>query len=218
MFAFAVELAIIKYLKPKDKVVIVIDDCDKLLSSAEEINVMKKLFEGKPLNYARNIRPGDVGEEGSVAHNALTAAQNQEGVGFSVDCSNFHFIVTSNLRLPEEDDVRRILIKNDNIPSKKYEMASHLNAIRSRCATKDLDFTWQEKWGNVAFVLLEDNGCPDLSNEEKMYLLKYMFQNFEDLKETSIRTAEKMSELMKSDPENYEDEWYNDFVSKKGIY
>ena len=97
-------------------------------------------------------------------------------------------------------------------------MASHLNAIRSRCATKDLDFTWQEKWGNVAFVLQEDNGCPELSPEEKMYLLKYMFQNFEDLKETSIRTAEKMSELMRSDPQNYEDEWYNDFVSKRGVY
>jgi SpoVK/Ycf46/Vps4 family AAA+-type ATPase len=218
MYAFAIELAIIAYLRPNEKTVIVIDDCDKLLSNAENVNVMKKLFEGKPFEYAKRIRPADVDEEGTTSFEAVQSALNTEGVGFKINTENFHFIVTSNIRLPEENDVRKILIKNDGIPNKKYEMASHLNAIRSRCATKDLDMTSEEKWGNVAHVLLFDEGCPSISEEQKVWLLKYMHSNFSDLKETSIRTAEKMADLMLSDPENYEDEWYNDFISKKGLY
>ena len=65
----------------------------------------------------------------------------------------------------------------------------------------DLNMTWQEKWGNLATVLLEDNLCDDCSKEEKIYILNYCWDNWENMKETSIRTAEKMTRLLKRSTE-----------------
>ena len=41
MFAFAIQLAVIKYLYPEKKVVIIIDACDEILKDAKTINQMK---------------------------------------------------------------------------------------------------------------------------------------------------------------------------------
>jgi hypothetical protein len=212
MFAFAIQLAVIKHMFPDKPVVIIIDDCDEVLKDSKSINQMKELF-GKHI-YSHNtaVILGKVGEEGSLEREAVEACM-VEGVGFQVDCSNFTFIVTSNIRLSYDDDAERIVAKNKGLDNTSSIRARHLSAIRGRCDVKDLDMTTEEKWGNLALVTLEDNACPQCDEQEKLFILNYIWNNWDNLKETSVRTVTKMARIVKfEDPENILDALDADFL------
>jgi hypothetical protein len=90
----------------------------------------------------------------------------------------------------------------------------HRNAIRSRCQTNDFDLDWEEQWGWIADVVLNE-GCLDSkldTEEEKMLLLDWMYNNWDTMTERSIRTAEKMADIMVEDPTGYRDTWEIDFL------
>ena len=50
-------------------------------------------------------------------------------------------------------------------------------------------------WGWIADVTLNED-CVELSFEDKMILLDWMYNNWDNMKERSIRTVEKMAETM----------------------
>jgi len=196
MFAFAIQLAVIKYLHPDEKVVIIIDDCDEILKDAKTINQMKELLGKNILSYNKRFHVNSVGEEGSLEHTAISSFMREGQLGFSVDVSNFTFIITSNIQLPYDDTADKMVEKNGGLDSARSIRARHLAAIRGRVMPVDLNMTWQEKWGNLAYVLLEDNLCDDCTKEQKLTILHYLWDNWNNMKETSIRTAEKMSRML----------------------
>ena len=196
MFAFAIQLAVIKYLHPDEKVVIIIDDCDEILKDAKTINQMKELLGKNILSYNKRFHVNSVGEEGSLEHTAISSFMREGQLGFSVDVSNFTFIITSNIQLSYDDTADKMVEKNGGLDSARSIRARHLAAIRGRVMPVDLNMTWQEKWGNLAYVLLEDNLCDDCTKEQKLTILHYLWDNWKNMKETSIRTAEKMSRML----------------------
>ena len=212
MFAFAVQLAVIKYMFPDKPVVVIIDDCDEVLKDSKSINQMKELFGKHVYSHNTAVALGKVGEEGSLEREAVEACMI-DGVGFQVDCSNFTFIVTSNIRLSYDDDAERIVANNKGLDNNAAKMARHLSAIRGRCDVKDLDMTMEEKWGNLALVTLEDDACPNCDEQEKIFILNYIWNNWNNLNETSVRTVTKMARIIKfEDPENIIDALDSDFL------
>lgn len=198
MYNFAIKLAIVAYQNLNSKCVVIIDDCDEILKDAKSINQMKELLAENKLSYDKRFHLNQLGEEDSLPYKAVEYWMNSNGVGFTVDTSNITFIITSNIRLPFDSTADEITEKNGGLDTAKSIRARHLAAIRGRCEVKDLDMTMEEKWGNLASVCLEDGACKDCNDEqEKIFILNYIWNNWDSMKETSIRTAEKMARTLK---------------------
>lgn len=213
MFAFAVNLAVIKYIVKDEPVVVIIDDCDEILKDAKAINQMKELLGKNLMSYNKRFHINSVGEEGSLEYDAVADCMVEGQQGFRVDCSNFTFVITSNIKLAYDDDAEKIVEKNGGIDNNKSIRSRHLAAIRGRCDVKDLDMNKEEKWGNLAAVTLEDDGCKGCDEQEKIYILDYIWNNWDNMKETSIRTVGKMARIMRiEDPTDVKDAFDADFL------
>jgi hypothetical protein len=212
LWAFGVQLAVIKmFLKKDEKVVIIVDDVDELIKDSKSINQLKELLAKGVFSY--NKKPQMHMLTSDVQVQAVEACMSDDGLGFKVDCSNFTFVITSNYQLPFDSTPELMLEKNGGVMSPRIAYLKHLTAIRGRCHVKDLSFTKEEKWGNIAIVLLEDDGCPNLNEQQKVFLLNFMWQNWDRMTETSIRTAEKMADIMIEEGEEYaQDAWETDFL------
>lgn len=203
MYNFAIKLALIAYENLDKKAVVIIDDCDEILKDAKTINQMKELLGENKLSYNKRFHLNQLGEEGDPLYTAVEYWMNGNGVGFTVDCSNITFVITSNIRLPYDSTANEITEKNGGLDTAKSIRARHLAAIRGRCETKDLDMTMEEKWGNLASVCLEDGACEDCEDDQqKIFILDYIWNNWDNMKETSIRTAEKMARTLKLEGAN----------------
>jgi len=203
MYNFAIKLGIIAFQNLNKKCVVIIDDCDEILKDAKSINQMKELLAENKLTYDKRFHLNQLGEEDSIPYQAIEYWMNGNGVGFTVDTSNITFIITSNIRLPYDSTADEITEKNGGLDTAKSIRARHLAAIRGRCEVKDLDMTMEEKWGNLASVCLEDNACKDCeTDQEKIFILNYIWNNWDNMKETSIRTAEKMARTLKLEGSN----------------
>jgi hypothetical protein len=213
MIAFGIDLAVIKHMFPEEPVVVIIDDCDEILKDAKAINQMKELLAKNVFSYNKRFHPNAYAEEGTVVHDALMEASNTEGVGFSVDTSNFTFIITSNIRLPYDSTADEIVDNNKGMDNNKSIRARHLAAIRGRCEVKDLDMTMEEKWGNLAAVTFEESLCPSCDEDETLFILNYIWNNWDNMKETSIRTVQKMARVLKVEgPGNILDAFDADYL------
>tara|TARA_R110000803_G_scaffold38300_1_gene82664 strand:+ start:57 stop:929 length:873 start_codon:yes stop_codon:yes gene_type:complete len=213
MIAFGIDLAVTKYMFPKDKVVIIIDDCDEILKDSKCINQMKELLGKNKYSYNKRFHINSYAEEGTETYTALEAATVSNGVGFEVDTSNFTFLITSNIRLSYDDTAEAICDRNGGLDTSKSIRARHLAAIRGRCETKDLDMTMEEKWGNLAAVTLEEDLCNKCNEQETLFILNYLWNNWDKMKETSIRTVSKMARTLKfEEPDNIMDAFDADFL------
>ena len=213
MYNFAIKLGIIAYTNLDKKCVVIIDDCDEILKDAKSINQMKELLGENKLSYNKRFHLNQLGDEDSLPYMAIEHWMNNSGVGFTVDCSNITFVITSNIRLPYDSTADAIVDKNGGIDTPKSIRARHLAAIRGRCEVKDLDMTMEEKWGNLASVCLEDNACKECEEQEKIFILDYIWNNWDNMKETSIRTAEKMARILRiEDDEDVKDAFDADFL------
>ena len=202
MYNFAIKLGIIAFTNLNKKVVVVIDDCDEILKDAKSINIMKELLAENKLSYDKRFHLNQLGEEDSLPYMAIEHWMNDSGVGFTIDTSNITFVVTSNIRLPYDSTADELVEKNGGIDTAKSIRARHLSAIRGRCQVVDLDMTMEEKWGNLASVCLDDGACADCNDDqEKIFILDYLWNNWNNMKETSIRTAEKMARTLKLEGE-----------------
>lgn len=212
MWAFAVNLACIKgSLKDNEKVVVIIDDCDELLKDSKSVNQLKELLDRNVFSYNKKPQLHTLTSDYQLA--CVEQCMTDDGMGFKVDCSNFTFVITSNFALPYDDTPEKMLEKNGGNLTPRIAYMKHLTAIRGRMHVKDLQFTKDEKWGNIAIVVLEDNGCKGLNDQQKIFLLQWMYQNWDDMTETSIRTAEKMARiLIEEREEDVVDAWECDFL------
>jgi hypothetical protein len=208
MFAFGISLAVINQYTPKDKtVLIIIDDCDEILKNAANINIMKNVLTGNKVYAYEKSLQSQWNNLSDIQKIAIEAHSDDDKMGFVVPTERFVFIFTSNFKLPTDDDV---LVARERGLSKANHL-SHLNAIRSRCRPGEFDLSADEQWGWIADVILNED-CVNLTDSEKIILLDWMYNNWDNMTEKSIRTAEKMAESMVDDPTGYRDDWEIDYL------
>jgi hypothetical protein len=208
MFSFGIGLAVIQYKNKENKpIVIVVDDCDEILKNGTNINIMKNVLSGnKVYSYEKSLQ-SQLPNLSDLQNEAISHFSSPEKMGFEVPTGNFIFIFTSNFKLPTDDDVKIAREKG----LQKAVLLGHLNAIKSRCKPADFDLNDNEMWGWIADVTLNED-CVLLSKEDKMVLLDWMFSNWDNMNERSIRTVEKMAETMIEDPTGYRDSWEIDYL------
>lgn len=210
LFAFGIDLAVINYLdKTSNKIVIAVDDCDAILGSAPACDVIKNMLTGKnSYKYTKNMTSQLPGLT-ELQQEAVKAHMQKTTMGFEVPCDRFVFVFTSNFKLPTDDDVMQVRERGGNTKLKAGQ-----NAIRSRCQTNDFDMHWEEQWGWVCDVLLNTPclDCYAITADDRIIILDWMYNNWKNLPERSIRTAEKMAQAMIDYPTSYKDAWDVDFI------
>jgi hypothetical protein len=138
---------------------------------------------------------------------ALPKYKNNGEHGYTVEGDDFIFLFTTNFKFPDEDFAKDYLNKNPG--SAKGNRLMDLAAVAGRFNYRD--FTLENKeinWGWIAEVGLNDSGLDMLKKkEDKLILLDWMWNNWENLRAKSIRTMEQLAYDMIDYPNDYRDEW-----------
>ena len=210
MFAFGADLMVLHSQIPAGKkMALIIDDCDSFFENKESINILKGMtgkLGTRQFQYNKKINTGSFTD----LQNALMEEYQTEGMhGFTVNCDNFIFIFTTNFVLPTELEAKALQSKG---ASAKANKMLDLVAIRGRFNTKDFELTKEENWGWLAEVGLNDGALDMLSKDDAMLLLDWVYTNWFDMKESNIRTIEKMAYEMVDYPKDYRDIWEADFL------
>jgi len=211
MFAFGGDLMLLHSRMPKGtKLALIVDDCDSFFENKENINILKGMT-GKPgtrqFQYNKKINEHMFTE----AQMQVMSQYQTEGMhGFTVPTDDFIFIFTTNFPLPFESDAKEALEKG---VSAKANRLQDLSAIRGRFNVKDYMLDKETNWGWIAEVAINDGGLHMLeSDSDKMFLLDWMYNNWDNMTETNIRTIEKMAYEMIDYPEEFRDNWEADFL------
>lgn len=211
MYAFGVSLCVINYLnKLAEQIIIVVDDCDEIFATEASCNTMKNVLDGvRIFTYEKSLQ-SQWPNLSELQKEAIRAHQNEEKCGFGVPCDNMSFVFLSNFKLPIDDVVREAREKNQS----KSKLLAHKNAIRSRCNVADFDLKNEAHWGWIADVALNTNCLNPIeySQEEKIEILNFIWKNWKDLTERSIRLLEKMAIILKQYPDSYNTIWEIDFL------
>lgn len=199
MFKFGVSLAVIaKDMKKTDMSYIYIDDCNELLKNEENINIMKNVLrDDKTYSYQKNMR----NLMGSLDPVETAAVEKfiKPGGGFVVPTKNFIFIITSNTKLPNTDEVRTMKDR-------------HLNAIRDRVNVKDFSMKPTTMWGYITDIILASTIIPKtVSQEIRVEACQFFYDNWESLNNRSIREVERMLQAYQKHPKNYKMIWETEF-------
>ena len=213
LFGLAQDIAVLKARNWNNPVVVMIDDCDFMFTDAESINAMKKILvkEDPAFVYKKNIHINSIPE--GAKREAMELFMNDDEMGFRIPLDNFYFVICSNAHLPTNKTLKQLLEKSKGLMTSKIEKIDHLVAIRSRLNYKSVNTDKNGMWGSIAHVLLTDGGCPARTLEEKMMILDWMWNKWELMTETSVRTAEKMSEdIDRVGVENVKDRWTYNFI------
>jgi hypothetical protein len=212
MFAFGVQLAVINYLnKLNEKVLIFCDDVDALIATDTSCNILKSALHGpKMFSYEKSLM--------SQWHNltelqkeAIKYHQADGKMGFQVPTNNMSFLLVSNIKLPTDDEVRYAREKG----SVKAALLAHKNAIRSRCMVLDFCLNDAELWGWIADVILNTNCLSqyNMTDDEKVTILDFIWDNWPTLTERSIRLIEKMAIIKREYEQSFEAKWKIDFLN-----
>ena len=211
MFAFGVQLAVINFLNPnQERIIVFCDDVDTLVSTETSCNQLKSALHGpRVFTYEKSLQ-SQWSNLSELQREAIKHHQEDGKMGFQVPTSTMSFILVSNIQLPTDDEVRLAREKSKG----KTSLLAHKNAIRSRCMVQDFSLTNGELWGWIADVIL-NTSCLDqfnMSDEEKLIILDFLWDNWESLTERSIRLIEKMAIIKNEYPETYEMVWGIDFL------
>lgn len=211
IYTLGVFLAVLQFSNTeREKRYIFIDDCDEILKSEANCNIMKNvLFGEKKFVYEKSMN-SILPTLTEVQRSAILNFSSDDKMGYSVPTDNLVFIFTSNFKLPCDDEVQAAREKGRS----KAVLMAHHNAIRSRVQCADFDLSDAEKWGWSADVIL-NTSCLEslnLTEEERKQILDFNWNNWERLKERSIRSIEKIAVALRENPEDYMDVWEIDFL------
>lgn len=214
LWNFTVQLAEIVYNLPKSQsAVIWVDDCDKIFTGETNCNMLKNMLEGhKKLMYNVDVSNNIAKLKDSNPYlvQCLESFKTNKGLGIEIDCKNLVFIFTSNIFLPDADAVTASEGK------KGYNQIVGQHAIRDRCKTRDLVMEWQDQWGWIVDVVQNEGVLkPILGKTHKKAeeeILEFMWNNWSNLKEKSVRTAEKLAEDYADYAPNHKNHWKANYV------
>ena len=209
IFGFMGSLLYLHSQKPAgQKLVIFLDDCDFLLEP-KYINTLKNLTSTvsteREFKYTKSIKPSNFTD---AQQDVLPAYLNEGTHGLTIPCDDFVFVIASNMDLYDETQIA-------GLAAAEKKKADHHLAIRGRMKPYDFKLTKEEKWGWLYDVAMNDGALSMIDTEEnKVFLLNWMWNNWDQMKETSIRTIEKMAEDMMDDPDDFIEYWELDYLVK----
>ena len=211
MFAFGVQLAVINYSNPsQERLIVFFDDVDTLVSTEASCNQLKSALHGpKMFTYEKSLQ-SQWSNLSELQREAIKYHQEDGKMGFQVPTASMSFLLVSNIQLPTDDEVRLAREKSKG----KASLLAHKNAIRSRCMVQDFSLTNAELWGWIADVILNTECLNqfNMTDEEKLIILDFLWDNWESLTERSIRLIEKMAIIKNEYPDTYEMVWGIDFL------
>jgi len=211
MYAFGVSLAVVGYMTPSDKkIVIHVDDCETLFENSNNVNVMKKILDTDRVFVYEKSLQSQRSSLNDIQKDAIDFFSEPGKMGFKVPTNNMTFIFTSNKRLPYDNEVEMARAKGRSTAN----YLAHLNAIRSRVHVADFELTKNEFWGWISSVVIESDCLNDYepTPEEICEVLDFLFHHWGHFKEKNIRTVEKMFSVMRDFPESYERVWKMDYL------
>lgn len=207
IFGFMGNLMLLHATKPKgERLVIFLDDCDFLLEP-KNLNITKNLTATNPsdrkFEYSMKVMEKNFTEaQQSVLPNYLKDGEH----GLIIPCDDFIFIISSNIVLPDET-------MTDTMSDSAKLKYQHYSAIRGRMKPYEIELGKESKWGWLYDVAMNDGALDMLkSDEDKLELLNFVWDNWGRMKETSIRTIEKMGYDRLEDDEDYADFWEIDYL------
>ena len=211
MFAFGVSLAVINFSNPsQERLIVFCDDVDTLVSTEASCNQLKSALHGpRMFTYEKSLQ-SQWSNLSELQREAIKYHQEDGKMGFQVPTSSMSFLLVSNIQLPTDDEVRLAREKSKG----KASLLAHKNAIRSRCMVQDFSLTNAELWGWIADVILNTECLNqfNMTDEEKLIILNFLWDNWESLTERSIRLIEKMAIIKNEYPNSYEIVWGIDFL------
>jgi hypothetical protein len=187
MFAFGVQLALINFLKPNELTIVSVDDCNEILKDTSNINIIKNILENpKKFHYQKHLG-GLISQLDELQQSAIESHIVEGTTGFVVPTNNMMFVFTANERLPYDDEVNGQKVRDKMI---------HLNAIRNRCRVYDFILEDDTQWGWIADVVLNTEAMNDttISEDGKVRVCEFMYNNWDSMKTKSIRTAKMLCE------------------------
>jgi hypothetical protein len=209
MFAFGLDLMVAHFEKREgEKIFIIVDDCDQIIDTVDNLNIMKNVLSGNKIFQRKQLTPTHMLTE--YQRTILPEYQKDGELGYEVPCDDFVFIFCSNYKLPTDAEVKASIDKKG--ASKSSNRLMSLNAIRSRCVTKDFTMDWEIEWGWISEVILNDYPDFKVGQESKIIILDWMYNNWNNMTEHSVRTAEKMAQVMVDEGDDYRDAWESDFL------
>lgn len=207
---FAVELATLNYQnRTQEEILVLVDDCDSMFLEVQFANTVKGVLErGKPSLQYNKYGKGWTNTLSETQREAVRFHSNSETMGFTVPTERFRFCFLSNIKLPTKAEQKKTGI------GRAFELELHRAAIRSRCRTLDIELSNEVLWGWVANVVLDSEALKDDLGEENyeenaLRILEWLWTNRSQIKEMSIRTAQKMAECLidGGDSDDWEDEF-----------
>jgi len=194
-------------LKEDEELIVLIDDADDIIFKDKvSINTWKLALAKDDPFYSRDVdmtssinRFEKAGKE-QVAK-AIRFFQSEGEVGLHIPTDRVRFMIICSADLENQ---------------KAFHAAKrpHVEAIVDRVKYQRLDFEWKVSWGWLAHIL--SNSQPfdvELSEEQKAEICKWMWDKWQNMRNTSYRTVEEMAEYMIENPDSYEDEWQR-FIKK----
>lgn len=158
-----------------EKCVVVFDDCDSILLDDLSLNILKAAL--------------DTSRKRVISWNTDSSLLRREGIPDTFEFKGAAIFITN--------------IKFENVRSKKLQ--DHLAALESRCHYIDLKMdTMREKILRIKQIvfdgMLEDY---KFNYEDKVEIVDFIDAHKEKLREVSLRTVLKISDLYKSFPDNW---------------
>tara|TARA_R110000772_G_scaffold2435_2_gene8677 strand:- start:8626 stop:9510 length:885 start_codon:yes stop_codon:yes gene_type:complete len=131
---------------------------------------------------------------------ALKKYMPKDGLGISIPTDKVRFIILCNLDL------------EDPKAFKSPKLKSGIDAVLDRMEYKRVDADWQKQWGWTSYVLGTSQPFDEyeLTDEQKIELMQWMYSNWNNLRGTSYRTVRKLAAAMINEPNEYLDEWQNE--------
>ena len=148
----------------------------------------------------------------------LDGYRNPNGAqGFKVNCDDIVFILTTNTPLPSENHANNYVKKHG--PTNRGARLLDLAAIRRRFNTKDFILSKEINWGWIAEVTMNDNLIEHIFEdktlaERKLYILDWIWNNWEKMMEHNIDTVLDLALHMYESPTEFRDIWEADYIDE----
>jgi DNA polymerase III delta prime subunit len=208
LYALGIRLAILNFNRDPNEITYVhVDDSDVIFKDEESCNIFKNvLFDEQEFVYEKNIRRllSSLDESQRLA---VESHMSENSIGFRVPLKNVVFVITTNVPLPTDKQIAKLIGKNGLAGIKV-----HRNAIRSRCRYRDLSFDDSKRWAWIADVFIKETYQSEQEEILINTMLTFLWDYRSQMNEHSIRTAEKMLLIAQNAPINYLQTWKNEFL------
>lgn len=191
-WAFVKTMAVAVYLlQPKEFLAVYIDDMNQLFSpSSGFLDLFKIAMDknaGDRIEYNTSLG-AQVSQAEELEQEAIEHWKNQnpDRTGFIIPFDGrVKFIFTQNTPLATQQDLNQH--KNG---SPKYIQLNNRLAIYSRVTYEDLIMDQETYWGWIADVVWHTDLCRGATEDQKAEMLHWLWDNWNQSKETSVRFVE----------------------------